>query len=73
MADPIDPKNADKRTAARYILMGLLDEKAYDKFLKGLPDTTEKSAPIETVMEDFDEEDEDELEEDEGAEGAPEA
>jgi hypothetical protein len=66
MADVLDPKNADKRTAARYIQMGLLDEKGYDKHVKGLPDVAEKSAPIDTVMEDFEEDDEDELEDQEG-------
>lgn len=74
MADPVDPKNADKRTAARYVTMGLLDEKAYERHLKGLPDVTEKSAVVETVMDDFsdedeDFEDEDEAEGDEDAEG----
>jgi microcystin degradation protein MlrC len=58
MADPIDPKNADKRTAARYITMGLLDEKAYEKLQKTLPDSAEKSLPVDTVMEDFDDVDE---------------
>ena len=70
MADSMDPKNADKRTATRYIEMGLLDEKAYEKHVKSLPDAAEKSAVIETVMDDVDlEDDEDEGDEDEGAEG----
>lgn len=65
MADVLDPKNADKRTAARYIQMGLLDEKAYDKHVKGLPDVAEKSAAIETVMDELDEDFDDEESEDE--------
>lgn len=69
MADVLDPKNADKRTAARYIQMGLLDEKAYDKHVKALPDVAEKSALIETVMEDFEDEEEEGDEETEGQEG----
>lgn len=64
MADVLDPKNADKRTAARYIQMGLLDEKGYEKHVKGLPDVADKAAPIDTVMDDFD--DEDDLEDEEG-------
>jgi hypothetical protein len=50
LPDPIDPKSVDKRTAERYIRQGLLDEKAWEKHNKGLPDSTEKSAPVETTM-----------------------
>src|SRR5689334_4526307 len=63
MADTIDPRFLDKRTAERYLRSGLLDEKAYDKHLKSLPDLAEKAVPVETSMsddEDFDDEDEDE-------------
>jgi hypothetical protein len=72
MADNADPKHLDKRTAERYMRSGLLDEKAYERHIKGLPDVAEKAAPIETAMEgeDFDDEDEDldEADEDEGGE-----
>ena len=59
MADTIDPKHLDKRTADRYIRSGQLDEKAYERHLKSLPDVQEKSTPIETTMLDEDESDED--------------
>jgi hypothetical protein len=56
----IDMTKLDKRTAERYIRAGLLDEKAYERFLKSLADTAEKSAPVETtMMDDEQEEDED--------------
>lgn len=75
MADTADPKYLDKRTAERYLRSGHLDEKAYERHLKGLPDVAEKAVPIETLMlddvEDFDdEEDEDDMDEDEADEGA---
>ena len=55
MAEPLDPKNIDKRTAARYLAQGEVDEKAWDRYLKSLPDVTEKAATVETVMADADE------------------
>lgn len=60
MADTLDPKHLDKRTAERYLRSGQLDEKAYEAFINSLPDVSEKAAPIETAMEggEFDEEDE---------------
>ncbi len=64
MTEPLDPKDVDKRTAARYIRAGLLDEKAYEKHVKGLPDLAEKSAQVETTMADT------ESDEDEGADEA---
>ena len=64
MPDQLDPKDVDKRTAERYIRLGLLDEKGWEKYNKGLPDAGEKSAPVETTMTDTrGEEDEDEGEE----------
>ena len=71
MANPIDPKHIDKRTAERYLRNGDLDEKTYQRHIETLPDLAEKSVPVETVMhdeleedEDFDDEDEDEGDED---------
>ncbi|HET6981734.1 MAG TPA: hypothetical protein VFI53_06315 [Myxococcaceae bacterium] len=55
MAEPLDPKNIDKRTAARYLAQGEVDEKAWDRYLKSLPDVSEKAAQVETVMADADE------------------
>jgi hypothetical protein len=50
MAESLDPKNTDKRTWQRYVTLGLLDEKAYERHLKSLPDLAEKAANMETVM-----------------------
>lgn len=50
MADTIDPRFIDKRTAERYIRMGLLDEKVWEKHLKSLGDLEEKSATVETSI-----------------------
>ncbi len=52
MPDSLDPKLLDKRTAERYLREGLLDEKAYERHLKNLPDVAEKSAAVETSMAD---------------------
>lgn len=76
MADSADPKYLDKRTAERYLRSGHLDEKAYERHIKGLPDVAEKSVPVETLMlddvsddleDDEDDIDEDEDESDEGS------
>lgn len=78
MADTLDPKHLDKRTAERYLRSGQLDEKAYERHIKGLPDVADKAATVETAMEadeDYDsDEDEDEIDEgdEEEAEGSEE-
>jgi hypothetical protein len=56
MAEPLDPKFVDKRTASRYLTQGDLDEKAWERYLKSLPDVSEKAAPVETVVAETDEE-----------------
>lgn len=63
MAEPLDPKSIDKRTAARYLAQGDVDEKAWDRYLKSLPDVTEKATQVETVMADSDDFLEDESDE----------
>lgn len=50
MADTQDPKMLDKRTAARYRDAGQLDEKAWERHLKQLPDLAEEALPVETRM-----------------------
>ena len=58
MAETIDPRHLDKRTAERYIRKGQLDEKVWEKHLKSLEDISEKGAVVETAIageEDFDE------------------
>ena len=64
MAEPLDPKNVDKRIAARYLSQGEVDEKAWDRYLKSLPDVSEKAAQVETVMADTDDFLDDETDED---------
>ena len=54
MAEPLDPKTVDKCTAARHLAQGELDDKAWDRYLKSLPDVSEKAAQVETVMADSD-------------------
>ena len=71
MADTVDPKYLDKRTAERYLRNGQLDDKAYERHLKGLPDVADKAAPVETAM-DADDFDTDEDDIDEGDEEADE-
>jgi hypothetical protein len=81
MADTLDPKHLDKRTAERYLRSGHLDEKAYERHIKGLPDVAEKSVPVETAMDgeefddadDADEGDEDIEGDEEEAEGSEDA
>jgi hypothetical protein len=63
MAEPLDPKNIDKRTAARYLAQGEVDEKAWERYLKSLPDVSEKAAQVETVMADTDDFPDDETDE----------
>jgi hypothetical protein len=50
MADSVDTKLLDKRTAARYRDSGLLDEKVWEKHLKALPDLRTESLTVDTRM-----------------------
>ncbi|RKH49713.1 hypothetical protein D7X96_21535 [Corallococcus interemptor] len=72
MAEGINPKHLDKRTAERYQRSGQVDEDAYKKHLEELPDVADKAVPIDTQMDgdiddDFDDEDEDEDDTDDDA------
>ena len=62
MADDIDRKLLDKRVAQRYVRKGVLDEKEYEKYVKGLPDLADHAVPIEADLDapgvDLDDEDE---------------
>lgn len=49
MAETLDPRFTDKRTVARQIRTGQLDEKAYERYLKSLPDVAEKAAAAEAI------------------------
>ena len=57
MSDP-EIRLLDKRTAERYLRMGLLDEKAWEKHLKSLADAAEKAAPVESSLSETDDDDE---------------
>ncbi len=56
MSDTVDPKLVDKRTADRHMREGQLDQKAYERHLKSLPDVAEKAEPVKTSMAEADEE-----------------
>ncbi len=60
----IETKQFDKRVAHRYVRKGILDEKEWDKHVKGLPDLAEQALPLEASMDgdDLDDDDEDDLE-----------
>lgn len=60
MADPVDSKMFDKRTAARYRDSGLLDEKAWEKHVKSLPDLAAESLVVDTRMSSEPDDDEEE-------------
>ncbi len=55
----IDLRYSDKRTIDRYIRLGLVDEKAWERYLKSLDDVAAKAAPVDSTLLDEDE-DEDE-------------
>ncbi len=57
MPDTLDPKLVDKRTAERHLREGNLDQKAYERHLKSLPDVAEKAQPVQTSMAEGDEKD----------------
>jgi hypothetical protein len=52
MAESIDPRFLDKRTLERYLRNGQLDEKAFERHVKGLPDLADRTAIVETQMAD---------------------
>ncbi|HEX9290669.1 MAG TPA: hypothetical protein VF904_14185 [Anaeromyxobacteraceae bacterium] len=70
MPDDIDRKLLDKRVAQRYVEKGVLDEKAYEKHIKSLPDLADQAVPIESDLDDDDLDDLDDEPEDEDEKGA---
>jgi hypothetical protein len=50
MAEITDPRFLDKRTAEHYMRVGLLDEKTWEKYVKSLPDVSEKGVEVETAI-----------------------
>ena len=63
MADQLENKVVDKRVAHRYVRKGVVDEKDYEKHIKGLPDLADQAAPVEASIEADDlDDDEDDVE-----------
>jgi hypothetical protein len=63
MPDDTERKLLDKRVAQRYIKKGRLDEKDWEKHLKGLPDLAGQAVPVESDIDDDDLDDNEELDE----------
>lgn len=53
MSDTIETKYSDKRTVERYIRMGQVDEKAWEKHLKSLPDVAEKGERVQAEADEY--------------------
>jgi len=69
MSDPIDTRLLDKRVAHRYLKKSILDEKEYERHLKGLQDLADRAVPIEASM---DGDESDDLDEEDDVEGGDE-
>lgn len=63
MSETLAPKHQDKRTVERYLRLGVVDEKIWEKHLKSLPDLADKASPVDAVLTPMDDEDD---EDDEG-------
>ena len=59
MADPYENRTVDKRVVHRYLRKGIVDDKDFEKHLKGLPDLAEQAIAVEASIEDDDLDDED--------------
>jgi hypothetical protein len=70
MSDSNDPRLLDKRVVHRYLRKGILDEKEYERLVKGLPDLADRALPIEASM---DGDEIDDLDDDEDADDEDEA
>ncbi len=49
----VDPRYTDKRTVERYMKFGLVDEKAFEKHLKTLPDVAEKGERVQAEADEY--------------------
>lgn len=49
----IDARYSDKRTVERYMKLGLIDEKAFEKHLKSLPDVAEKGERVQAEADEY--------------------
>ncbi len=51
MADNPENRLVDRRVVQRYLKKGVLDDKAYEQYLKRLPDVSDRSVPVESEIE----------------------
>ena len=49
----IETRYSDKRTVERYMKFGLVDEKAFEKHLKALPDVAEKGERVQAEADEY--------------------
>jgi hypothetical protein len=49
----IEVRYSDKRTVERYMKLGLVDEKAFEKHLKTLPDVAEKGERVQAEADEY--------------------
>ncbi len=49
----IDLRYTDKRTVERYIRQGQVDEKAFEKHIKSLPDLAEKGERVQAEADEY--------------------
>lgn len=49
----VDTRYTDKRTVERYTKLGLIDEKAFEKHLKSLPDVAEKGERVQAEADEY--------------------
>jgi hypothetical protein len=50
MSDTLAPRLQDKRTIERHLRAGAVEDKAWEKHLKSLPDVADKAAPVDSVL-----------------------
>jgi hypothetical protein len=67
MADTLDPRLLDKRTAARYLRNGQLEEKSYERHLRSLPDLADRAATVEADLTAVSDDDDEEVDDEEGS------
>lgn len=49
----IEVRYSDKRTTERYIKLGMIDEKAFERHLKALPDVAEKGERVQAEADEY--------------------
>jgi hypothetical protein len=51
MADQLENKTVDKRVVHRYLRKGIIEDRDWEKHVKGLPDLADQAAPVEASIE----------------------